>query len=192
MKKIPLSTAVPPLLFLSLVALPSHGVLGDEFANPVIVTATRTAQTADETLASVTVITRQDIERQQAQSVQDALRGVPGIGIGNNGGLGKNTSMYLRGTNSSHVLVLIDGVKVGSATLGTTAFQHIPIEQIERIEVVRGPRSSLYGSEAIGGVIQIFTRKGGGKLKPFFSAGYGNHQTYRASGGVSGGGERGW
>lgn len=160
--------------------------------DPVIVTATRTAQTADETLSSVTVITRKEIERQQAQSVQDLLRGIPGVDIANNGGPGKATSVFLRGTESDHVLVLIDGVKVGSATLGTAAFQDIPVEQIERIEIVRGPRSSLYGSEAIGGVIQIFTRKGGGALKPFFSIGGGSYQTYNTSAGLSGGGERGW
>jgi vitamin B12 transporter len=158
----------------------------------VTVTATRTAQTADETLSSVTIITRREIERRQAQSVQDLLRGVPGVSIANNGGPGKATSVFLRGTESDHVLVLIDGVKVGSATLGTTAFQDIPVEQIERIEIVRGPRSSLYGSEAIGGVIQIFTRKGGGTLKPFLSIGGGSYRTYNASAGLSGGGEHGW
>ena len=115
--------------------------------DPIIITATRTAQTADETLSSVTVITKKEIERQQAQSVQDLLRGVPGVSVTNDGGPGKATSVFLRGTESDHVLVLIDGVKVGSATLGTTAFQDIPVWQIERIEIVRGPRSSLYGSE---------------------------------------------
>lgn len=175
----------------ALLLLGAHSAFATDL-DPIIVTATRTAQTADETLASVTVITREKIERQQASSVQDVLRGVAGLAIANTGGLGKATSVFLRGTESDHVLVLIDGVKVGSATLGTTAFQHIPVEQIERIEIVRGPRSSLYGSEAIGGVIQIFTRKGGGALKPFFSIGGGSHQTYSASAGVSGGGERGW
>ena len=170
----------------------STGNAGAVSSAPIIVTATRTAQTADETLAAVTVITRQDIERQQATSVVDLLRGMPGLGLSNNGGLGKATSVFLRGTESDHVLVLIDGVKVGSATLGTTAFQDIPIDQIERIEIVRGPRSSLYGSEAIGGVIQIFTRKGGGPLKPYLSLGGGSYKTYNASAGVSGGGERGW
>ncbi|HHL45207.1 MAG TPA: TonB-dependent vitamin B12 receptor [Gammaproteobacteria bacterium] len=159
---------------------------------PMVVTATRTAETADETLASVTVITRRDIERQQARSIQDVLRGVPGISIANNGGPGKNTSLFLRGTESDHVLVLIDGVKTGSATSGTTPFQYIPIDQVERIEIVRGPRSSLYGSEAIGGVIQIFTRKGGGVFKPSFSVGGGSYNTYNASAGISGGGDRGW
>jgi vitamin B12 transporter len=167
-------------------------VFADDTVEPIIVTATRTAQTADETLAAVTVITRRDIERSQAQSVQDLLRGEPGVSISNNGGPGKATSVFLRGTESDHVLVLIDGVKVGSATLGTTAFQDIPVEQIERIEIVRGPRSSLYGSEAIGGVIQIFTRQGGGAPKPYLNLGGGSYQTYNASAGVSGGGERGW
>lgn len=128
--------------------------------DPVIVTANRVARTADETLAPVTVITREDIERQQAQSVPDLLRGLPGVALGNNGGPGKVTSLFLRGTNSDQVLVLVDGFKLGSASSGTTALQDIPVDQIERIEIVRGPRASLYGSDAIGGVIQIFTRKG--------------------------------
>jgi len=158
----------------------------------IIITASRVAETTSDTLAAVTVITRETIEQQQAQSVQGLLQGVAGINLTNNGGQGKATSVFLRGTESDHVLVLIDGVKVGSATLGTTAFQHLPVEQIDRIEIVRGPLSSLYGSEAIGGVIQIFTRKGGGETKPFFSIGGGSNSTYSASVGVSGGGNRGW
>ena len=169
----------------------SHTALSAEF-DPIIVTATRTAQTANETLASVTIITRDDIEEHQATSVQDLLRTVPGINISNSGGAGKTTSVFMRGTQSDHVLVLIDGIKVGSATLGTTAFQHIPIEQIERIEIVRGARSSLYGSEAIGGVIQIFTRKGNGEAKPYFSLGKGSFETSNLSAGVSGGDEQNW
>jgi len=166
--------------------------IADNTGDPIIVTATRMAQTADESLASVTVITRDDIQRQQAQSVQDLLRGVPGLSIANNGGAGKTTSLFLRGTEADHLLVLIDGVRVGSATLGTTAFQNIPVEQIERIEIVRGPRSSLYGSEAIGGVIQIFMRKGEGDIRPFASIGGGSYNTVTKSVGVSGGGDRGW
>ncbi|MDH5356867.1 MAG: TonB-dependent receptor plug domain-containing protein, partial [Gammaproteobacteria bacterium] len=161
-------------------------------SDPIIVTPTRTAQTVDETLASVTVITREEIEEQQASSVQDLLSAVPGISIVNSGGAGKSSSVFIRGTNSGHVLVLIDGAKVGSATLGTTPFQHIPVEQIEYIEIVRGPRSSLYGSEAIGGVIQIFTRKGGGETTPYFSMGAGSDDTFSTSAGVSGGGENSW
>ncbi|MBZ0097049.1 MAG: TonB-dependent vitamin B12 receptor [Sulfuricella sp.] len=161
---------------------------GDE----IVVTATRTARTADETLASTTVITRRDIERSQATSVQDLLQGLAGVSIANSGGAGKATSVLLRGTNSDHVVVLIDGIKVGSATLGTAAFQDFPVEQIERIEVVRGPRSSLYGSEAIGGVIQIFTRKGGGALMPSASVMLGSYNTKQATANLSGGGENSW
>jgi vitamin B12 transporter len=160
---------------------------------PVIVTATRTAQTADASLASVTIISRKDIERQQARSIQDLFRGLPGISIANKGGPGKNTSVFMRGTESDHVLVMIDNIKVGSATSGTTAFQNIPIDQIERIEIVRGPRSSLYGSEAIGGVIHIFTRKGdGGGFKPSFSFGGGSYGTTNGSIGLSGSNKQGW
>ncbi|CAD5107701.1 TonB-dependent vitamin B12 receptor [Zestomonas carbonaria] len=157
-----------------------------------VVTATRLEQ-AVPNLAATTVIGRDEIERSQAQSVPELLRKVPGVSIANNGGPGKSTSLFMRGTNSNHVLVLIDGVKAGSVTSGGSALQDLPVELIERIEVVRGPRSSLYGSEAIGGVIQIFTRKGGGEgAKPFFSAGYGTHDTYEGSVGVSGGDGKGW
>ncbi len=161
---------------------------------PVIVTATRTAQTVDSALASVTVISREDIERQQARSIQDLFRGLPGINIANNGGPGKNTSIFMRGTESDHVLVMIDNIKVGSATTGTTAFENIPLEQIERIEIVRGPRSSLYGSEAIGGVIHIFTRKGDGKagFRPHFSFGGGSYGTLNGSAGFSASYGKGW
>ena len=172
--------------------LPVFPCSAEETLNPVIVTATRTAQTADDSLASVTVITRRDIERRQAQTLQDVLQGVPGLELANSGGRGEATSVFLRGTNADHVLVLIDGIKVGSPTLGTTPFQYIPVDQIQRIEIVRGPRSSLYGSQAIGGVIQIFTRKGGGPLTPTFSAGAGNYQTNHLSAGVSGGSKHGW
>ena len=157
----------------------------------IVVTATRTAQSADATLASVSIITRQDIERLQAQSLPDVLRGVAGLTLSNNGGAGKATSVFLRGTNADHVLVLVDGIRVGSATLGTASFQDIPVQQIERIEIVRGPRASLYGSEAIGGVIQIFTRKGGGALTPSFSATAGSYGTVNGTLGLSGG-EQGW
>ncbi|MDH4275614.1 MAG: TonB-dependent receptor [Gammaproteobacteria bacterium] len=154
---------------------------------PVIVTATRTAQTEDETLAAVTVFTREDIDKAQVHSIPELLRGTPGLTFANQGGLGKSTSLFLRGTASDHVLVLLDGIKIGSATLGTVALQDIPLDVIERIEIVRGPRSSLYGSEALGGVIQIFTRKGDGDFHWHASAGAGRYDTYRAAAGVTGG-----
>lgn len=170
------------------IPFPVHAV--DDEA--IIVTATRTARTVDETLAAVTVISREQIEREQAQSVQDLLRATAGLTVTNNGGLGKNTSVFLRGTESDQILVLIDGVKVGSATSGSTPFQDLPVELIERIEIVRGPRSSLYGSEAIGGVIQIFTRKGGGDFRPAASIGAGSDKTYSASASLSGGSDQSW
>lgn len=163
----------------------------DEPLSTVIVTATRT-RTAVDSLAAVTVITREEIERAQALSVQDVLRSVPGVQVSASGGLGKATSVFLRGTNEDHVLVLVDGVKVGSATLGTTAFENLPLAEIERIEVVRGPRSSLYGSEAVGGVIQIFTRRGSPGLAPAFAVGGGSFSTAHASASLSAGDARSW
>lgn len=152
----------------------------------VVVTATRTAQIQDQTLAAVTVIDRGEIERLQPASLPDLLIGRAGFSLANNGGPGKSTSVFLRGTESDHVLVLVDGVKLGSATSGGASLQDIPVEQIERIEIVRGPFSSLYGSEALGGVIQIFTRRPHGAFAPNFSVALGSERTRRASAGVGG------
>lgn len=172
----------------------SPSVLAEESTQleQVVVTADRKARTVDETLTPVTVITRKDIEKYQATDVADVLRRVPGISITNNGGAGKATSVFLRGTNSSHVLVLVDGVKIGSATLGNIAFADLSVDQIERIEVVRGPRSSLYGSEAIGGVVQIFTRKGGKGFQPEISMSVGSHNTQKAHVNLAGGDKNTW
>lgn len=158
----------------------------------VVVTATRYPVTANESLASVTVINRIDIERSQARTLPEILRGVPGVDITTQGGYGKLTSVFLRGTNSSHVLVLVDGIKIGSATSGTTAWEFLPIAEIDRIEIVRGPRSSLYGSEAMGGVIQIFTRHGKGPSEPRAEVTVGSFHTNDINGGVSGGDEKTW
>lgn len=147
------------ILLLVTIGVSSHLVLAEEnVLDPVIVTATRTAQTADQALASVTVITRKEIEKTQAKSVADLLRNKAGIHIAQSGGYGKTVSVYFRGTSSDHALVLIDGVRAASSTLGSFSWANFLPEQIERIEIVRGPRASLYGSDAIGGVVQIFTR----------------------------------
>jgi vitamin B12 transporter len=159
---------------------------------PIVVTPTRTIQGVDESLAAVTVISRQDIERLQVRSLQDLLRGTPGLTLSNSGGPGKATSLFLRGTESDHALVLLNGIRLGSATLGQTSIQDLPIDQVERIEIVRGPRSSLYGSEAIGGVIQIFTRRGGDESKRYFNIDVGSYSTRSGSLGLSGGGEDSW
>jgi vitamin B12 transporter len=136
----------------------SPPALGDQLQQ-VIVTAARAPEPEDQSLFSVTVLTRADIEARQVCSVQDLLADLAGIDIDNSGGLGQQSSVFIRGADSDHTLLLIDGVRVGSATLGIAPFEIIPLEQIDRIEVVRGPRSTLYGSDAVGGVIQIFTRQ---------------------------------
>ncbi len=155
----------------------------------VVVTATRTSQTVNESVSTVKVVSRDDIIRRQAKSVPELLQGLTGVHFVNNGGRGKTTSLFIRGTNSDHVLVLIDGVKVGSASSGSTPFQDLSIESIDRIELISGPRSSLYGSEAIGGVIQIFTRKGDGELRPSFKISAGSYDSYETAASVSGGSE---
>lgn len=161
---------------------------------PVIVTATRTAITVDDALSSVTVITRADIERLQPVSVQDLLTGLPGVSFASTGGLGQQTSLFVRGTNSTHTLVLLDGVRLGSVTAGFASLEQIPVEQIERIEIVRGPRSSLYGADAIGGVIQIFTRHGqaDGGMAPSLSVTAGSNGLFGGEAGLSGGDAHAW
>jgi vitamin B12 transporter len=158
----------------------------------VVVTATRTQVALADSLFPAQVIDHDEIVRSQARSLTNLLRGRAGIDIGDQGGLGKNSTVFMRGTESDQVLVLIDGVRVGSVTAGLTAFQDLPVDQIDRIEIVRGPRSSLYGSEAIGGVIQIFTRRDEGAFAPRLRVGTGSHGLREASGGIGGGSERGW
>lgn len=157
-----------------------------EEQSPIIVTATRTAQTVDESLASVTVITKEQIAKLQTTDLLDLLSGVAGIDMANSGGFGKSTSLYMRGTNTGHVLVMVDGVQIGSATLGQVSYQDIPVDIIERIEIVRGSRASLYGSEAIGGVIQIFTRKPTNKTKLNYTSTLGSYNTQKHTAGISG------
>ena len=160
----------------------------------MVVTATRSSAPRSQLSAATTVYTRADIERKQVKTFPDLLRGTLGLDMTQNGGDGKTTSVFMRGTNSDHILVLVDGIKVGSTTLGTTPFEFVPIDQIERVEIIRGPQSSLYGSEALGGVIQIFTRKGGESQTPHYnlSAGGGSYDTYRAAGNVNGKWHNGW
>ena len=138
----------------------NDGLDGQQVASldPVIVTATRTPQTLQQTLSSVSVISREDIDRSQAVDLPTLLERQPGLNVTRNGAFGQNTSVFIRGTNSDHSLVMIDGMRIGSATTGQTAFEHLPLHDLESIEIVRGPRSSIYGSDAIGGVVQMFTR----------------------------------
>jgi vitamin B12 transporter len=159
----------------------------------VVVTATRTAITADAALAAIEVIERRDIEQSTARSLPELLRGRAGITLVNQGGLGKLSTLFLRGTESDHTLFLVDGVRVGNATSGLASLQDLPLAQIERIEIVRGPRSSLYGADAIGGVIQVFTRRGEGDagVRGRAAIGSGSHGLGEASAGLDLRGARG-
>lgn len=159
----------------------------------VLVTGTRTEVRLAESLLPAEVLDRDQIERSQARDLIELLRGRAGVDVGNTGGRGKLSSLYLRGAESDHVLVLVDGIKMNSASAGMAAFQDLPLAQIERIEIIRGPRSSLYGSEAIGGVVQVFTRRARARgLSPQFTVGAGSHGAREASAGFDLRGERGW
>ena len=158
----------------------------------VVVTGTRTDVAIEDSLVPVQVIDRATIERSQATSLPALLQGRAGINLTRQGGPGKLTSLFLRGTESDHVLVLVDGLRIGQATNGMSMLQDLPIDQIERVEIVRGPRSSLYGSEAVGGVIQIFTRAAEPGLRREASLGVGSNRLRHAAVGLSNRGARGW
>lgn len=151
-----------------------------------VVTSSRTQTRIDEQLADVTVITRADIERSGSSSLVEILATVPGVQATPDSIRGGNASVFIRGANHSHTLVLVDGQRISSATTGATALQHVPLDQIERIEILRGPASSLYGSDAIGGVIQVFTRQGRGAPAPTGSVTVGTYGTVNASAGYGG------
>jgi vitamin B12 transporter len=152
----------------------------------VVVTATRTPQRVDEVIADTVVIGSDEIDHAGAGSVADILRRQRGIEIVRNGGAGASTSVFLRGANSNQVVVLVDGVRIGSSTTGTAAWNAIPLSTIDHIEIVYGPLSSLYGADAIGGVVQIFTKRSAGKPALSASAGGGTYGTRQYDAGVSG------
>ena len=162
---------------------------GNEWAVPMkifIVTGTRIGQPLKQTLSHATVINQQEIQDSQATDVPSLLKNLAGIEFYQSGGIGQQASLFMRGTNSSHVLILLDGVRINSATAGTTAIDQLMLDQIERIEVVRGNVSSVYGSEAIGGVIQIFTKRGRGEPALSASVGAGSNQSRRIAAGYGG------
>jgi vitamin B12 transporter len=157
--------------------------------DPIVVTAARGAQPLSELLVDLTVISADDIARAGQSSVAELLARQPGVEIATNGGPGSTSAIFLRGANSGHTLILIDGVRVGSSTSGTTPIEAIPLDQIDHIEILRGPASSLYGADALGGVIQIFTKRGDGTspARVNASAGYGSYDTSQLAAGVAGG-----
>jgi len=158
-------------------------------AEEIVVTATRIETASREVGSSITVITSQQIEERQNTTVLEVLRTVPALDVIRSGGPGGQTSVFIRGAQSEHTLVLIDGVEMNDPiTPGRSYdFANLTTDNIERIEVIRGPQSTLYGSDAIGGVINIITKRGKGRLQGFMSAEGGSFNTWREKGGFSGG-----
>ena len=152
----------------------------------VVVTATRVAQPLTDLVADVSIIDRGQIERSGATGVGDVLARLPGVEMSRNGGVGGITSVYLRGAETRFTAVYIDGARVDSQGTGGASWDVIPLSQVDRIEVLRGPAAAIYGSDALGGVVQIFTRKGEGPASPYIGFGMGTYGTTKAEAGVSG------
>ncbi len=152
-----------------------------------VVTATRSPTRSDELVSDVTVIDRATIEASTARTLPELLARTAGLQFTANGGLGKNAGVFIRGTEARHTILLIDGVRYGSATAGTPTWEAVPVEMIERIEVLKGPASAIYGADAAGGVVQIFTRKGAKGLHPYASVTLGSDSFRELNAGLRGG-----
>jgi vitamin B12 transporter len=168
------------------IALPVASFAETPDMGEIVVTATRMPQSLDKSIADTTVLNAQEIRKSGASDVSTLLRSVAGVEVAQSGGLGSTSGVFMRGANSNQVLVLLDGVRIDSVTTGSTALEHIMLESIDRIEIVRGNVSSLYGSEAIGGVIQLFTKQGRGAPAFNTSWGGGNQGSQRMAAGFSG------
>jgi len=155
--------------------------------NPLVVTATLAPRTADETLAAVTLLDEAALRRQDPTSVTDLFRGQPGVDVNTNGAFGKQSSVFLRGVDNAGSLLMIDGIRLRSATAGGAAWQFLDPRMFERAEIVRGPRGSLYGADAVGGVVQLFTHQAEeGGPQPRVSVGGGSFDSRRLSAGLTG------
>ncbi|MBX3609799.1 MAG: TonB-dependent receptor [Hydrogenophaga sp.] len=152
-----------------------------------VVTANRTPTRVDSLVSDVTVIDRADIEKMPGQTLTEILVRLGGVQMATNGGRGKSGNIFIRGAESRHTILLIDGVRYGSATTGTPVWSGLPLEAIERIEVLKGPGSSLYGSDGVGGVVQIFTRRGSEGFHPSAFVGVGSEHFATAGVGLRGG-----
>ena len=153
----------------------------------VVVTGSRQPQALDDTISDITVIDREQLEAQGTRTLGEVLARVPGIQRSANGGPGTASSIFIRGAEARHTLLLIDGVPYGSATLGTPVWDTLPLEQIERVEILRGPAAALYGSSALGGVVQVFTRQGAQGFAPNAALRLGSQGTDEATAGFAGG-----
>ncbi|MEO6291691.1 MAG: TonB-dependent receptor, partial [Burkholderiaceae bacterium] len=152
-----------------------------------VITASRTQTRADDLVSDVVVLDRTAIEASTGRTLTEVLARSAGVQMTSNGGLGKNTGVFIRGTEARHTILLIDGVRYGSATAGAPSWDNIPLDMIERIEVLKGPASALYGSEAVGGVVQVFMRKGVKGFSPFASVTAGSNAYAQLSAGLNGG-----
>ncbi|MDR5859733.1 TonB-dependent receptor [Halomonas eurihalina] len=156
--------------------------------DPMVVTATLAPRTASQSLSSVSVIDEATLRRQDPTDITDVLRAQPGVDVSSNGSFGKNSSVYLRGAGSESTLMMIDGIRLRSATVGGPAWQFLDPRMFERVEVVRGPRSTLYGADAVGGVVQLFTPEGElGDPEPSVTLGGGSHGSRRVAASLTGG-----
>ena len=151
-----------------------------------MVTATRTEQAVSDVVADITIVDRAQIERSGAVGLSDVLKRIPGIKISRSGGLASTTSVFLRGAESRFTAVFIDGVRIDSQATGGAAWEAIPLALIDRIEIVRGAAGAVYGSDAMGGVIQIFTKRGETGFSPYVGAGLGSYRTENLDAGFSG------
>lgn len=148
--------------------------LPEYVGDTIVVTPTRTPEKASAVISDISVITAKDIAAAGQTTLVELLQAQPGVELKQSGGPGSQASVFIRGGNSGHTLVLVDGLRVGSATAGTTPLENISLDQVERIEILRGPASSLYGADAVAGVIQIFTKQGHGAPKPSITVGAGS------------------
>jgi vitamin B12 transporter len=167
--------------------LPSGQETAGKNLQEMVVTANRIEQPLSDLVVDMSIIDAPTIERQGPGSVADVLARVPGIQITRNGGPGTTTSVFLRGADSRFTAVYVDGVRMDSQSTGGASWQSIPLALIDRIEVLRGPAAAVYGSDAMGGVVQIFTKKGDGPAQPYAGLGVGSRGTFTAEAGISGG-----
>ena len=190
-------TLLPLLFFLLPVLLIADGKNDKETPPPlqheIVVTATRLETPAKEVASSITVITKAQIEKMNRSTLLEVLQEVPGLMVIQNGGKGAAANIFLRGANSEHTLVLMDGIELNDPMTPSRSsdLAHLSLQNVERIEILRGPQSTLYGSDALGGVINIITQRGTGKPKVALSSGGGSYGTVTSAAGLSGASKKG-